>query len=180
MTLGLCRLLYNYSTSDTSDIYNLVLQDPERIRDDYYYRSRKKRLMEAIKDRFGDLVRTQRGRHREERFLPQADSQKYASLVKECLTRFTPWRSACVLPNELDPKIAALFSQHPKRFCRSPVTGSKCRHLFTVGINHVHRKTERTPHRYLDVFAGFKRDKITTNLSALLARHRSLVQVLAR
>jgi hypothetical protein len=104
VTLGLCRLLYNYSTGDTSEIYNLVLQDPERIRDDYYYRSRKKRLMEEIKDRFGGLVRTQRGLRGEERFEPQEDSQKYASLVKECLIRFTPWHSDCALPKELDPK----------------------------------------------------------------------------
>jgi hypothetical protein len=104
VTLGLCRLLYNYSTGDTSDIYNLVLQDPERIRDDYYYRARKKRLMQEIKDRFGSLVRTQRGLRGEERFQPQEDSQQYASLVKECLIRFTPWHSACALPEELDPK----------------------------------------------------------------------------
>lgn len=104
VTLGLCRLLYNYSTGDTSEIYNLVLQDPERIRDDYYYRSRKKRLMEEIKDRFGGLVRTQRGLRGEERFESQEDSQKYASLVRECLVRFTPWHSDCALPKELDPK----------------------------------------------------------------------------
>src|SRR6266849_6473605 len=104
VTLGLCRLLYNYSTGDTSEIYNLVLQDPERIRDDYYYRSRKKRLMEEIKDRFGGLVRTQRGLRGEERFEPQEDSPKYASLVRECLVRFTPWHSDCALPKELDPK----------------------------------------------------------------------------
>ena len=103
VALGLCRLLYNYSTGQTAEIYNLVIQDPERIRDDYYYRSRKKRLMEEIKDRFGALIRTQRGLRGEERFQPQEDSQKYASLVKECLIRFTPWELACVLPKELDP-----------------------------------------------------------------------------
>jgi hypothetical protein len=103
VTLGLCRLLYSYSTRDTAEIYNSVLQDPERIRDDYYYRSRKKRLMEEIKERFGNLVRTQRVLRGEERFQPQEDSQKYARLVKECLIRFTPWHSSCVLPSELDP-----------------------------------------------------------------------------
>ena len=103
LTLGLCRLLYNYSTAETAQIYNLALQDPERMRDDYYYRSRKKRLMQGIKDRFGSLVKTQRGLRREERFHAQEDSQEYASLVRECLTRFTPWFSACVLPTQVDP-----------------------------------------------------------------------------
>ena len=104
VTLGLCRLLYNYTTAESAEIYNLVLQDPDRMRDDYYYRSRKRRLMQEVKDRFGPLVRTQRGFRREERFHPQEDSLKYANLVKECLTRFTPWRSNCVLPRHLNPK----------------------------------------------------------------------------
>jgi hypothetical protein len=103
VTLGLCRLLYNYSTAETSDIYNLVLQDPDRIRDDYYYRARKKHLMQEIKDRFGGLLRTQRGLRREERFQPQEDSRKYSNLVKQCLIRFSPWQSACVLPKDVDP-----------------------------------------------------------------------------
>jgi hypothetical protein len=103
VTLDLARLVYNYSTADTSEIYNLVIQDPERIRDDYYYRSRKKSLMREIKDRFGDLVKAQRGFRREKRFQPQEDSQRFANLVKECLQRFAPWESACVLPAELDP-----------------------------------------------------------------------------
>src|SRR6266581_7844440 len=76
VTLGLCRLLYNYSTADTAEIYNLVLQDPLRMRDDHYYRSRKKLLMEEMKTRFGNLIRTERGLRREERFQPQEDSQK--------------------------------------------------------------------------------------------------------
>src|SRR5205814_2961716 len=65
VTLGLCRLLYNYSTGETSEIYNLVLQDPERIRDDYYYRSRKKSLMQPTKDRFRNLSRRQHIHRRE-------------------------------------------------------------------------------------------------------------------
>lgn len=103
VTLGLARLLYNYRTADTSEIYNLVIQDPDRIRDDYYYRSRKKGLIEAIKERFGDLIRPKKGFRREERFQPQEDSQRFANLVKECLIRFTPWESACVLPVNLEP-----------------------------------------------------------------------------
>ncbi len=43
VSLGLNRLLYNYSTAEATEIYNLVVQDPDRVRDDYYYRSRKGR-----------------------------------------------------------------------------------------------------------------------------------------
>ena len=104
VTLGLCRLLYNYTTAETSEIYNLVLQDPVRMRDDHYYRSRKKRLLEEMKARFGNLIRTERGFRRAERFQPDPASGVFAGLVKECLLRFTPWQSTCVLPGELDPK----------------------------------------------------------------------------
>src|SRR5256885_1372429 len=40
VALGLCRLLHNYSTGETIEIYNFVVQDPDRGKDDYYYRSR--------------------------------------------------------------------------------------------------------------------------------------------
>lgn len=104
VTLGLCRLLYNYSTSETADIYNLIIQDPARMRDDHYYRSRKKLLMVEMKDRFGDLLSIERGFRREERIKANADSAAFTGLVRECLARFTPWQSNCVLPAELDPK----------------------------------------------------------------------------
>jgi hypothetical protein len=110
VTLGLCRLLYNYSTADASEIYNLALQDPERIRDDYYYRSRKQRLMQEIKGRFGNLIKTERGLRREERFQSQEDSQRFVVLVNECLNRFTPWHSACVLPTRIEPKVNVITS----------------------------------------------------------------------
>jgi hypothetical protein len=35
VTLGLSRLLYNYTTPETMELYNLVIQDPERVHDDY-------------------------------------------------------------------------------------------------------------------------------------------------
>ena len=54
VTLGLGRLLYSYTTAETMDIYNAVIQDPERVKDDYYYRSRKGVLMQELKGRFGD------------------------------------------------------------------------------------------------------------------------------
>jgi hypothetical protein len=103
VALGLSRLLYNYTTSETTEIYNLVIQDPDRGRDDYYYRSRKMHLLKELKDRFRNSLKTYRGFRGEERFQPQEDSAIYLSLVKECLSRFTPWESVCVLPPDVDP-----------------------------------------------------------------------------
>jgi hypothetical protein len=103
LSLGLCRLLYNYATTETADIYNFLIQDPDRAKDDYYYRSRKQHLIREMKERFGDSVRTYRGHRGEERFEAQDDSAKYFGLVEECLRRFTPWQSECALPAEFDP-----------------------------------------------------------------------------
>jgi hypothetical protein len=103
VSLGLSRLLYNYSTAEATEIYNLVVQDPERVRDDYYYRSRKGRLMDELKERFGKLLKTYISNRREERFQAQTDSEQYAGFVKECLLRFMPWFTACVLPADADP-----------------------------------------------------------------------------
>lgn len=103
VALGLSRLLYNYTTSETTGIYNLVIQDPDRGRDDYYYRSRKKHLLQELKERFGNSLKTYRGYRGEERFQTQEDSGRYSSLIKECLSRFTPWESVCVLPVDIDP-----------------------------------------------------------------------------
>ncbi|SRR6266480_2474059 len=74
------------------------------MRDDDYYRACKKRLMDEIKDRFGTVLRARRRDHGEERFEAQETSEYIACLVKECLIRFTPWQSMCVLPSQFDPK----------------------------------------------------------------------------
>ncbi|MEW6210061.1 MAG: hypothetical protein AB1631_16965 [Acidobacteriota bacterium] len=104
VTLGLSRLLHNYSTSETAEIYNLVVQNPDRVRDDYYYRSRKACLMKEIKDRFEDRLTATRGHRGEERFQSQPDSGRFSSLVRECLDHFTPWDSPCVVPERLNPR----------------------------------------------------------------------------
>jgi hypothetical protein len=102
-TLGLGRLLHNYSTAETMDIYNAVIQDPERVKDDYYYRSRKGVLMQELKERFGDLVRVVRGPHGEERFQADDHSGRFAGLVRDSLNFFTPWYTPCLVPAGINP-----------------------------------------------------------------------------
>ena len=103
VALGVSRLLHKYSTAETMEIYNLAVQNPDRVRDDYYYRSRKARLMAEMKERFGDAVRAVRLNRGEERFESQAMCGQYAPLVLECLAQFTPWKSPCVVPESFDP-----------------------------------------------------------------------------
>lgn len=103
VTLGMSRLLYNYTTQETMGIYNVVVQDPERVKDDYYYRSRKGVLMQEIKERFGDLVKICHGQKGEERFQAEPEPGRFAELVRECLSFFTPWATPCLVPAGFDP-----------------------------------------------------------------------------
>lgn len=108
VTLGLSRLLYNYHTAEAMNLYNVVVQDPERVKDDYYYRSRKGVLMNELKERFGNLVNTYRGPRGEERFRAEDDAERYAELVGRCLSLLTPWNTTCTVPAAFDPVVDSL------------------------------------------------------------------------
>ncbi len=114
VTLGISRLLHSYSTLETMEIYNAVIGEPERVKDDYYYRSRKAVLMHEMCQRFGQLIRACRQRRGEERFETQPGTNEQRSLVRECLRLFTPWDTQCPVPRDFDPfksVIAALTSR---------------------------------------------------------------------
>jgi hypothetical protein len=103
VTLGLGRLLHSYTTAETMDIYNAVIQNPESVKDDYYYRSRKGVLMQELKQRFGDLINVCHGPRGEERFETDENPSRFAELVRECLDFFTPWNTPCLVPAGIDP-----------------------------------------------------------------------------
>jgi hypothetical protein len=115
VALGVSRLLHTYSTSETMEIYNVIVQDPERVKDDYYYRSRKGRLIEEIKERFGNLINVGRGSRGEERFQTHDAPDEFIELVTECLNQFSPWQTPCLIPTRYDPtadEIPTLSSAH--------------------------------------------------------------------
>jgi hypothetical protein len=103
VTLGISRLLHNYSTAETMEIYNVAVQDPELVKDDYYYRSRKGRLIQEMKERFGALISITRGPRGEERFETHDSPEEFVELVTECLDQFSPWNTSCPVPAAFDP-----------------------------------------------------------------------------
>ena len=114
VTLGVSRLLHSYSTLETMEIYNAVIGEPERVKDDYYYRSRKAVLMHEMYQRFGRLIRTCRHPRGEERFETQQGSRELRALMRDCLRLFTPWDTQCPVPRDFDPLksvIASLISR---------------------------------------------------------------------
>jgi hypothetical protein len=87
-----------------------VIGEPERVKDDYYYRSRKAVLMHEMYQRFGQLIRTCRHPRGEERFETQQGSSELRSLVRECLRLFTPWDTQCPVPRDFDPLKSVIAS----------------------------------------------------------------------
>jgi hypothetical protein len=98
VTLGVSRLLYSYTTAESMKLYELIMQNPERAKDDAYWRERKARLKRELKDRFGQSLAVVRGPRGEERFQTREDSVRHLGLVKQCLQMFTPWDTPCPLP----------------------------------------------------------------------------------
>lgn len=104
VTLGVSRLLHNYTTPETMQIYEMVVQDPARGRDDSYYRRRKAQLVRELQERFGEGLTLQRGLRGEERFQALQEAQLYRELVGDCLRTFTPWETNCCVPSAFDPR----------------------------------------------------------------------------
>jgi hypothetical protein len=103
VTLAVSRILHNYATADAMEIYNVVVQDPERVHDDYYYRSRKGVLMKELKARFGELLEIIKVNRGEERFSSETAAEQQSIIARECLKYFTPWNSSCAIPATFDP-----------------------------------------------------------------------------
>lgn len=103
VALGISRILHNYGTADAMEIYNIIVQDPERVHDDYYYRSRKGVLMKELKARFGELLQIVKVNRGEERFDAKINNEKLCETANESLKTFTPWNSSCAIPDKFNP-----------------------------------------------------------------------------
>jgi hypothetical protein len=86
--VGMNRLLYSYSTSETQSAFELITQ---RFPGADQYRRAKKMLTRRMRERFGERVETVRTRHGEIRFKTLEDQSHWHGLVKECLSMFSPW-----------------------------------------------------------------------------------------
>jgi hypothetical protein len=110
VTLGLSRILHNYGTNEAMEIYNVVVQNPERVHDDYYYRSRKGVLMKELKNRFGEKLEIAQVNRGEQRFQTAGFSEMEAELVKNCLKSFTPWNTKIEFPEKFNPHLETIKS----------------------------------------------------------------------
>ena len=105
VSLGITRLLHRYSINEAIALYGLLMQNPGRAKDNYYWRSRKSQLFQEMKSRFGELLTLTRGAYGEERFIPRPDQASYADFVNLCFEKFMPWETQCPLPPGESPVV---------------------------------------------------------------------------
>ena len=103
VALGLSRILHRYTTAETTEIYNVVIQDPARVSDEDYFRAGKKLLMSELESRFGELLAVTRGARGERRFAVHDRPEGFATLVSSCLSAFTPWLTDSHVPERFNP-----------------------------------------------------------------------------
>jgi hypothetical protein len=103
VALGVGRILYRYTTLEMQELYGVAVQDPDRVPDEPYCRSRRLQMMDELRDRFEGALVVVRAAKGEQRFEADEDSASLGALVEECLQRFTPWDSACHVPEGFDP-----------------------------------------------------------------------------
>ncbi|MEK7833032.1 MAG: hypothetical protein AAB401_18225, partial [Acidobacteriota bacterium] len=97
VSLGVTRLLHHYSITEAISLHSIVMQNPSRAKDNYYWRSRKGQLLQEMKSRFSDVLMLTRGAYGEERFIPRPNQDRYADFVTHCLETFMPWETDCPL-----------------------------------------------------------------------------------
>ncbi len=103
VNLGMSRVLHYYSTRETMEVYNTIVQDPSRVKEDSYYRSRKSVLVKELLERFDGRISLRNGQRNEVGFETQPITSHHRDLVEACLTRFTPWGTSCVVPDNYSP-----------------------------------------------------------------------------
>jgi len=92
VSVAKCRLLHNYSTFETRNLYELVLQDPGRGKDDDQYRRIKSRFCHKLLHRFHNLIhRGADGPRGEVRFRSLETPRAYLPLAEQCQRLFAPW-----------------------------------------------------------------------------------------
>lgn len=103
-TLGVCRILHNYSTSEAMEIDGIVMQNPDRVKDPSFFRARKKVLISELQNRFGDLLSQSKGPRQEIRFNSHNNPHLFLDLTRSCLHKFSPWFIKCInIPADYNP-----------------------------------------------------------------------------
>jgi hypothetical protein len=103
VTLAVGQLLHQFDRRETRLFYDILTQsDSSRMKDMGYIGKQRLELLGRICQRFPRVIQTTKIPGGEKQFVMQPTTQSVISLVQECLRRFTPWETSCVITQGFD------------------------------------------------------------------------------
>jgi hypothetical protein len=118
---GVCRFICRYELKDVREIYDALLDEPDRYKTDDDFRSNRKRMRDMIFKRFSKYLCMEETHNGQEKHFQLRDNQNDLSLlqlIKGSLDAFKPWYTQC-LPASFMPheEKRGIFSHHDEHVC---------------------------------------------------------------
>lgn len=113
-TLAVARVLYAYTTAEAMDLYGAVQDEEPAVKEPYYYRSRRQRILAILLDRFGPRLQFVRASRGERQLLTVAPCEEMQLEIEYALERLVPWRDGCQASEDPMSRLHMLF--HPPCF----------------------------------------------------------------
>lgn len=103
VSLALGQFLHQFDRRQTRLFYDILTQsDSARMKDLGYIGKQRLELLRRICQRFDRMIHTTRTPRGERQIVTQPTTQSVFKLVNECLQRFTPWETACIIESGFD------------------------------------------------------------------------------
>ena len=98
VTVGVGQLLYRYGKREIRLMYDILVQeDDARKKSEKYIDRQRTNLMDKLHQRFDGVIQPVMATHPKNQFLTQPVTEPLKWLVNECLQRFMPWDTNCVV-----------------------------------------------------------------------------------
>lgn len=103
VTLAIGQLLHQFDRRETRLFYDVLTQsDSARMKDMGYIGKQRLELLGGISQRFDQMIQTVKTPGGEKQLVMRPPTQSVVNLVDECLRRFTPWDTACIIEAGFD------------------------------------------------------------------------------
>jgi hypothetical protein len=103
VSLALGQLLHQFDRRQTRLFYDILTQsDSARMKEMGYIGKQRLELLRRICQRFDGMIQTTKTPRGERQIITQPTTQSIFKLVEECLGRFTPWETACIIESGFD------------------------------------------------------------------------------
>ena len=103
VSLAICQLLHEFDRRQTRLFYDILTQsDSARMKDMGYIGKQRLELLRKISQRFDGMIEITKTPRGERLIVTQPTTGSIFTLVNECLRRFTPWETDCIIESGFD------------------------------------------------------------------------------